>query len=65
MKLIFSLSWIEIRHKKGTATEGTHLHIFSKFIIKINKKTQWDCKWEKMSIAMKENKDKFLIKRIA
>ena len=48
--------------KECTANDGTHLHIFIKFLKK-NKKKQWKQRREKMSKAIDENKWKITIKK--
>ena len=43
--------------KEGTANERTDLHIFIKCIKNVKeKKKQWNCRWDKMSKAIVENK---------
>ena len=47
---------LKLDTKEGTGIEGAHLHVFIEIIKKNYRKKRWNCRWEKMSKVLVENK---------
>ena len=55
---------LKLSAKPGPSNEKNYLFIFIKFIKKLKKEKKRNCRWEKMSKAIEENKLKVTIKTL-
>ena len=62
---MLALSGIEIKRKRRHCQwENSSIHIHKIYKEKVKKEKQWNCRWEKMSKAIEENKLTGTIKRL-